>query len=172
MARVYELAEYLQTERVIQAPARRLWPVFLDMNGWYTDYHWDWISGAPYGNVGLQEGQVLKVTPLYGAGLRDPSLFYYQEQLKITPHSEIVVKLTADDPLSMSSEYGAEVRDLVAFYHWHFTDLHDSTLIVIRSFSHIRIDKRPSESNIDDLVAFFHLSWNKCLDNLAALVGG
>ena len=71
---------------------------------------------------GLQEGQVLKATPLYGAALGDPTLFYYQEQLKVTTHSEIVVKLTADNPHSMSAEYGTTVRDLVAFYHWHFTE--------------------------------------------------
>jgi hypothetical protein len=48
-------------------------------------------------------------------------LFYFQEQLNVTTESEIVVKLTASDAKSMSAEYGTAVRDLVAFYHWHFT---------------------------------------------------
>ena len=149
---------------------RAVWPAFLDMNQWYADYHWDWISGPPYDGVGLQEGQVLKATPLYGAGLEDPSLFYFQEQLKVTKESEIVVKLTANDAKSMSAEYGTEVRDLVAFYHWHFTELRGSTTIAIRSYSNIRTAKRPSETIITDLQAAFHRSWNKCLGNLAVLV--
>jgi hypothetical protein len=49
----YELAEYLLIERTIPAPVRHVWPVFLDMNRWYMDYHWDWISGPPYEGVGL-----------------------------------------------------------------------------------------------------------------------
>jgi hypothetical protein len=44
----YELAEYIYTETTIPAPVRAVWPAFLDMNRWYTDYHWDWISGPPY----------------------------------------------------------------------------------------------------------------------------
>jgi hypothetical protein len=103
---------------------------------------------------------------LYGVALNDPALFYYQEQLKVTPHSEIVVKLTADNAKNMSVEYGTEVRDVVAFYHWHFTEVQDSTLIAIRSYCNIRADKRPDEKIITDLVALFHLSWNKCLDKL------
>jgi hypothetical protein len=170
MTHSYELAEYLWIERSIPAPLRKVWPVFLDMNRWYTDYHWDWISGPRYEGVGLQEGQLLKATPLYGVALDDQALFYYQEQLKVTTHSEIVVKLTADNPNRMSAEYGTEVRDLVAFYHWHFTEAQNTTLIAIRSYSNIRTDKRPSETIITDLVALFHRSWNKCLDNLAGLV--
>jgi hypothetical protein len=54
----YELAEYIYTETTILAPVRAVWPAFLDMNRWYTDYHWDWISGPPYDGIGLQEGQV------------------------------------------------------------------------------------------------------------------
>jgi hypothetical protein len=170
MTHSYELAEYLGIERTIPAPLRKVWPVFLDMNRWYTDYHWDWISGPPYEGVGLQDGQLLKATPLYGVALDDQALFYYQEQLKVTSHSEIVVKLTADDPKRMSAEYGTEVRDLVAFYHWHFTEAQNATLIAIRSYSNIRTEKRPSETIITDLVALFHRSWSKCLDNLAGLV--
>jgi hypothetical protein len=81
----YELAEYLSLKRTIGAPVTKVWPVFLDMNRWYTDYHWDWISGPPYQGVGLQEGQVLKATPLYGVGMLDPTLYYLQEQVKVTP---------------------------------------------------------------------------------------
>jgi hypothetical protein len=170
MTQSYELAEYLVIERTIPAPVRDVWPVFLDMNRWYVDYHWDWISGPPYEGVGLQEGQVLKATPLYGVALDDPALFYYQEQLKVTPHSEIVVKLTADNAKNMSAEYGTEVRDVVAFYHWHFTEVEHATLIAIRSYCNIRADRRPDEKIITDLVALFHLSWNKCLDRLQAIV--
>jgi hypothetical protein len=111
MTQSYELAEYLTIERRMPAPVQKVWPVFLDMNRWYEDYHWDWISGPPYEGIGLQEGQVLKATPTYGAALGNPSLFYYQEQLKVRSHSDIVVKLTADNPQSMSAEYGAEVHD-------------------------------------------------------------
>lgn len=166
----HELAEYLYTETTIAAPVRAVWPAFLDMNRWYTDYHWDWISGPPYDGVGLQEGQVLKATPLYGAGLEDPSLFYFQEQLKVTKESEIVVKLTASNAQSMSAEYGTEVRDLVAFYHWHFTEMRGSTTIAIRSYSNIRTDKRPSETLISDLQTAFHRSWSKCLNKLSVLI--
>src|ERR1700692_4111967 len=113
MTNSYELGEYLYTETTIRAPVRTVWPVLLDMSRWYTDYHWDWISGPLYDGVGLQEGQVLKAIPLYGAALEDPSL------------------LTASDAKSMSVEYGTEVRDLVAFYHWHFTEVHGSTTIAI-----------------------------------------
>jgi len=170
MTNSYELGEYLYTETTIRAPVRTVWPVFLDMNRWYTDYHWDWISGPPYDGIGLQEGQVLKAIPMYGAALEDPSLFYFQEQLKVTKDTEIVVKLTASDPKSMSAEYGTEVRDLVAFYHWHFTEVHGSTTIAVRSYSNIRTDKRPSEAIVTDLIALFHRSWNKCLKNLEELV--
>jgi hypothetical protein len=170
MAQSYELAEYLVIERTIAAPVRKVWPVFLDMNRWYVDYHWDWISGPPYEGGGLQEGQVLKATPLYGIALDDRALFYYQEQLKVTPYSEIVVKLTADNAKNMSAEYGTEVRDVVAFYHWHFTEVQHSTLITVRSFCNLRTDKRPAEKIITDLVVLFHLSWNKCLDKLQAIV--
>jgi hypothetical protein len=62
------------------------------------------------------------------------------------------------------------VQDLVAFYHWHFTEAQNSTLIAVRSYSNIRTDKRPCETIIADLEAAFHQSWNKCLDNLEALV--
>jgi hypothetical protein len=166
----YELGEYIYTETTIAAAVRTVWPVFLDMNRWYTDYHWEWISGPRYDGVGLQEGQVLEATPLYGAGLEDASLYYFQEQLKVTKESEIIVKLTASEPKAMSTEYGTEVRDLVAFYHWHFIDARGSTTIAIRSYSNIRTDKRPSEGIITDLQAAFHRSWDKCLKNLAALV--
>lgn len=166
----YELGEYIYTETTISAPVPAVWPVFLDMNRWYTDYHWDWISGPPYDGVGLQEGQVLKATPQYGVGLEDASLWYFQEQLKVTKEAEIVVKLTASEPKSMSAEYGTEVRDLVAFYHWHFTEIRGSTTIAIRSYSNIKTDRRPSEAIIIDLQTAFHRSWNKCLGNLAVLV--
>ena len=172
MTNSYELAEYLSIERTIPAPVRKVWPVFLDMNRWYTDYHWEWISGPPYEGVGLQEGQVLRASPLYGVGLEDSTLYYFQEQLKITIDREIVVKLTAYDPKSLSPEYGTEVRDVVAFYHWQFTGALDSTMIAIRSFSNIRTYKRPSEAVISNLIALFHKSWNKSLDNLDALVWG
>jgi hypothetical protein len=93
---------------------------------------------------------LLKATPLYGAGLEDPSLFYFQEQLNVTTESEIVVKPTASDAKSMSAEYGTAVRDLVAFYHWHFTAMRGSTTIAIRSYS--------------------NRSWSKCLNKLSVLV--
>jgi hypothetical protein len=172
MTNSYELAEYLSIERTIPAPVRRVWPVFLDMNRWYTDYHWEWVSGPPYEEVGLQEGQVLRANPLYGAGLEDSTLYYFQEQLKVTTDREIVVKLTAFDPKSLSAEYGTEVSDVVAFYHWQFIGAPDSTTIAIRSYCNIRTDKRPSEATIAHLTELFHRSWNKCLDNLEALVCG
>jgi hypothetical protein len=170
MTNSYELAEYLSIARTLPAPVRNVWPVFLDMNRWYTDYHWDWISGPAYEGVGLQEGQVLRATPLYGAGLQDSTLYYLQEQLKVTTDTEIVVKLTANNPKSLSAEYGTEVRDVVAFYHWQFLGARDSTTIAIRSYSNIRTDRRPSESVLADLITLFHRSWNKCLNNLEALV--
>jgi hypothetical protein len=172
MMNSYELAEYLSIERTIPAAVRKVWPVFLDMNRWYTDYHWEWISGPPYEGVGLQEGQVLRANPLYGVGLQDSTLYYFQEQLKVTTDREIVVKLTAFDPKSVSAEYCTEVRDIVAFYHWQFIGARDSTTIAIRSYSNIKTDKRPSETVISDLIALFHRSWNKCLDNLEILVCG
>jgi hypothetical protein len=79
----YELGEYIYTETTISAPVAAVWPVFLDMNRW--------------DDVGLQEGQVLKATPQYGVGLEDASLWYFQEQLKLTKEAEIVVKLTASE---------------------------------------------------------------------------
>jgi hypothetical protein len=169
MTNAYELAEYLSIERTIPAPVRKVWPVFLDMNRWYTDYHWDWISGPPYEGVGLQEGQVLRANPLYGVGLQDSTLYYFQEQLKVTTNTEIVVKITANNPKSMSAEYGTEVRDVVAFYHWQFIEARASTTLAIRSYSNIRTEKRPSETVIAQLTALFHGSWNKSLDNLEAL---
>jgi hypothetical protein len=172
MTNSYELAEYLSIARTIPAPVRKVWPVFLDMNRWYTDYHWEWISGPPYEGVGLQEGQVLRANPLYGVGLQDSTLYYLQEQLKLTTDREIVVKLTANNPKSVSTEYGTEVRDVVAFYHWQFLDGSDSTTIAIRSYSNIRTDKRPSETVLADLIAQFHRSWYKSLSNLEALVCG
>lgn len=170
MTNAYELAEYLSIERTLPAPVRKVWPLFLDMNRWYTDYHWDWISGPPYEGTGLQEGQVLRANPLYGVGLQDSTLYYFQEQLKVTTNTEIVVKITAYNPKSMSVEYGTEVRDLVAFYHWQFIDARGSTTIAIRSYSNIRTDQRPSDTVIAELTALFHRSWNKSLDNLEALV--
>ena len=97
--------------------------------------------------------------------MEDPFLFYYQE-LKVTKESEFVVKLTADYPQSMSAEYGTEVRDIVAFYHWHFTEVHGSTTIAIRSYSNLRTDQHPSETMLTELISAFHRSWNKCLENL------
>jgi hypothetical protein len=172
MTRSYELAEYLSLTRSIRAPVHEVWPVFLDMNRWYTDYHWDWISGPAYAGIGLQEGQVLKATPLYGVGLQDPSLFYYQEQIKVTSQLEIVVKLTANDPKSMTADYGTEVRDMVAFYHWDFVDERDSTTVVIRSYSNLRTDKRPDETLLADLIVAFHGSWSRSLATLEGIVCG
>jgi hypothetical protein len=166
----YELAEYLSVKKTIGAPIGRVWPVFLDMNQWYTDYHWDWISGPPYEGVGLQEGQVLKASPLYGVGMQDPTLYYLQEQIKVTTESEIVVKLTANDPGSMTADYGTEVHDMVAFYHWEFIGDGDSTMIIIRSYCNLRTEKRPSETILADLVLAFHRSWNKSLGNLERIV--
>ena len=168
----YELAEYLSLKKAIRAPVGKVWRVFLDMNRWYTDYHWDWISGPPYAGMGIQEGQVLKARPLYGVGLQDPTLFYYQEQVKVTTGIEIVVKLTANDPKSLTADYGTEVRDIVAFYHWDFIGERDSTIISIRSYSNLRADRRPSETVLADLVVAFHRSWNKSLANLEAIVCG
>lgn len=170
MTNTYELAEYLSLRKTIKAPIRKVWPTFLDMNQWYTDYHWDWYSGPPYAGVGLQEGQVLITRPLYGVGLQDPTLFYYQEQVKITAETEIVVKLTANDPRSMTADYGTEVQDMVAFYHWDFIGDGDSTIIVIRSYCNLRTDKRPSETILADLVLAFHRSWNKSLASLEGIV--
>ena len=76
MTKLYDLARYLEIQRRIPAPVRKVWPVFLDMNRWYVDYHWDWVSGPLYEGVGLQEGQILKATPLYGAALNDSTLFF------------------------------------------------------------------------------------------------
>ena len=167
----YELAEYLSVKKTIGAPVGRVWPVFMDMNQWYTDYHWEWISGPPYEGVGLQEGQVLKASPLYGVGMQDPTLYYLQEQIKVTTESEIVVKLTAANPKSMSADYETEVRDVVAFYHWDFLKAGNSTTILIRSYCNLRTDKRPAEAILTDLTTAFHKSWNKSLNNLASIVG-
>lgn len=172
MTTSHELAEYLSLKKAIRAPVAKVWPVFLDMNRWYTDYHWDWISGPSYTGIGLQEGQVLKARPLYGVGLQDPTLFYYQEQVKVAIEKEIVVKLTANDPKSMTADYGTEVRDIVAFYHWDFIGERDSTIISIRSYSNLRADRRPSETVLADLVVAFHRSWNKALGNLEGIVCG
>ena len=166
----YELAEYLSVRKTIGAHVRNVWPVFLDMNRWYTDYHWDWISGPPYQNVGLQEGQVLKASPLYGVGMQDPTLYYLQEQVKVTPETEIVVKITAANPKSLSPDYATEVRDVVAFYHWDFVGAANSTTIIIRSYCNLRTDKRPAETVLADLTAAFHRSWNKSLNKLEAIV--
>jgi hypothetical protein len=165
----YELAEYLATGADIRAPLATVWPLYLDMNRWYTDYHWDWVSGPPYAGIGLQQGQVLKASPLYGAGLGDPTLFYYQQQLQVTPEKEIVVKLTAPNPSAMSAEYGVAVYDLVAFYQWDFSDKQGHTSIAIRSYSNIRMAEEPSAHIISDLTDLFYRSWGKCLNNLAVL---
>ena len=165
----YELAEYLSVKKAIGAPVGKVWPVFLDMNRWYTDYHWDWISGPPYQGVGLQEGQVLKASPLYGVGIQDPTLYYLQEQVKVTAETEIVVKITAANPKSMSSDYATEVRDIVAFYHWDFLDNRGRTRIGIRSYSNIRMTEKPSARIIADLTHLFYRSWGNALNNLALL---
>jgi hypothetical protein len=165
----YELGEYLSTSADIAAPVAAVWPLHLDMNRWYTDYHWDWVSGPPYSGIGLQQGQILKASPLYGAGLDDPTLFYYQEQLRVVKEVEIVVKLTADNPTSMSAEYGSEVYDLVAFYHWDFSETQGQTRIGVRSYSNIRMAAEPGASIISALTNLFYQSWGKCLNNLAAL---
>jgi hypothetical protein len=166
----YELAEYLSVRKTISAPVSKVWSVFLDMNQWYTDYHWDWVSGPPYQGVGLQEGQVLKASPLYGAGLQDPTLFFFQEQVKVTPEAEIVVKITAADPASLSAEYATAVKDIVAFYHWEFIGARDSTTILVRSYCNLRTEKRPAESVLEDLTATFYRIWNKSLDKLETIV--
>jgi hypothetical protein len=166
----YELAEYLSVKRTIGAPVGRVWPVFLDMNRWYTDYHWDWVSGPPYEGVGLQEGQTLKASPLYGVGMQDPTLYFLQEQVKVTPETEIVVKLTAANPKSLSADYATEVRDVVAFYHWDFVGAGNSTTLIIRSYCNLRTAKRPAESVLADLTTLFHRSWNKYLDKLETIV--
>ena len=70
----------------------------------------------------------------------------------------------------MYADFGTEVHDIVAFYHWHFTEVQDSTLIAIRSFSNVRTDKRPAEKIITDIAAAFDHSWSKCFDKLEALV--
>jgi hypothetical protein len=169
MKKPYELTEYLTTGADIDAPLITVWPLYLDMNRWYTDYHWDSVSGPPYAGIGLQEGQILKATPLYGTGLSDPTLFYYQEQLKVTKESEIVVKLTADKPQSMSGDYGVDVHDVVAFYHWDFSDNRGRTRIGIRSYSNIRMTEKPSARVIADLTHLFYRSWGNALNNLALL---
>jgi hypothetical protein len=169
MKKPYELTEYLTTGADIDAPLITVWPLYLDMNRWYTDYHWDSVSGPPYAGIGLQEGQILKATPLYGAGLSDSTLFYYQEQLKVTKEAEIVVKLTAHRPRSMSAEYGAEVYDVVAFYHWDFFDNRGRTRITVRSYSNIRLAEKPSARVVSDLTQLFYRSWDNALNNLARL---
>ena len=117
-----------------------------------------------------KKGQVLKASPLYGVGMQDPTLYYLQEQIKVTTESEIVVKLTAANPKSMSADYETEVRDVVAFYHWDFLKAGNST-ILIRSYCNLRTDKRPAEAILTDLTMAFHKSWNKSLNNLASIVG-
>jgi hypothetical protein len=166
----HELAEYLSLKKVIGAPVHKVWPVFLDMNRWYTDYHWDWVSGPQYADIGLQEGQVLKAIPLYGVGLHEPALFFYQEQVIVTAETEIVVKLTVSEPRFLSADYGTEVRDVVAFYHWDFIGAGDATTLVIRSYSHLRSEQRPSEATLADLVVAFYRSWNTSLANLERIV--
>ena len=172
MSEVYELGEYLETSAEIDAPLAIVWPLYLDMNRWYTDYRWEWVSGPPYAETGLQEGQVLKVIPLYGAALSDPSLWYYQEQLKVTDEAQIVVKLTASHPKSMSADYGVEVYDVVAFYHWEFSELHRRTRVDIRSYCNTRLVERPAADALAKLERMFYESWGKSLDNLAQLAGG
>ncbi len=163
----FELTEYLATHADIAAPAATVWPIFLDMNCWYTDYHWDSLSGPAYGSVGLQEGQILKATPRYGAALADPELFFYQKQLKLVTESEIVVMLTARDPKSVSADYGTEVLDLVAFYHWDFTDVGAGCRIDVRSYSHIQLVEQPDPGTISALERLFFKSWGRCLRQLA-----
>ena len=170
MTTSYELAEYLSLKKTIGAPVGEVWPVFLDMNRWYTDYRWDWISGPPYQGVGLQEGQVLKASPLYGVGMQDPTLYYLQEQVKVTTETEIVVKITAANPVSLSADYATEVRDVVAFYHWDFVESGNSTTILIRSYCNLRTDKRPAETVLAALTTAFHQSWNKSLNTLETIV--
>lgn len=165
----FELTEYLSTHADIAAPVATVWPMFLDMNRWYTDYHWDSLSGPDYGSVGLQEGQVLKATPLYGAGLADPTLFFYQKQLKLVKESEIVVMLTAHDPKAVSADYGTEVLDVVAFYHWDFKGDGERTRIDVRSYSHIQLIAPPDPDAVLALERLFFLSWGKCLGQLAEL---
>jgi hypothetical protein len=96
-------------------------------------------------------------------------LFYYQEHLKVTEESEIVVKLTADNPQAMSGDYGVEVNDVVAFYHWDFLDNRGRTRIGIRSYSNIRMTEKPSARIVADLTHLFYESWGNALNNLARL---
>ena len=124
------------------------------------------IPGGP----DSKKGQVLKASPLYGVGVQDPTLYYLQEQVKVTPETEIVVKLTAANPKSMSSDYATEVRDVVAFYHWDFVAAGKSTTILIRSYCNLRTDKRPAETVLAELTAAFHRSWNKSLNTLETIV--
>ncbi len=165
----FELTEYLATHADIAAPVATVWPMFLDMNRWYTDYHWDSLSGPDYGSVGLQEGQVLKTTPRYGVGLADPTLFFYQKQVKLVKESQIVVMLTAHDPKALSADYGTEVLDLVAFYHWDFKGDGERTRIDIRSYSHIQLIAPPDPDTVLALERGFFGSWGKCLGQLAEL---
>jgi hypothetical protein len=102
--------------------------------------------------------------------MQDPTLYYLQEQVKVTTETEIVVKLTAANPKSMSPDYATEVRDIVAFYHWDFVGAGNSTTILIRSYSNLRTDKRPAEAVLADLTTAFHRSWNKSLNKLETIV--
>ena len=130
MPQSYELAEYPVIERTIPAPVREgVAGPRRDMNSLVRGLSLGWISGPPY------------------------ALFYYQgkgkssRQRPVTPYSEIVVKLTADNAKNMSAEYGTEVRDVVAFYHWHFSEVQDFARIAIRSYCNLRTDQRPAEKN-------------------------
>jgi len=63
------------------------------------------ISGPSYAGIGLQEGQVLKASPCMELACKIPRSFTIRSSVKVTTETEIVVKLTANDPKSMTADY-------------------------------------------------------------------
>jgi L-proline amide hydrolase len=140
-------ASYIKVEYTIGRPISEVWPVFVDIRSWITDYRIEAVEWAL--NDPMKVGAISKVTALHGEAPDNPKMFYAQEVLDVIPGEEIVLWLTAEHPEAF------DVRDLSGFYSWRLTDAGGKTRITIESFD----SDRPLHGPKDHRYGSAYRSW-------------
>ena len=149
-------------KKVFNTPVELLWPAFMKVDDWYSEYKLVLQEGPAYIGKGMQEGQILKVFSVNDSSSVNPRKFYRQHNIVVDKPREVIVSLTLSD----YPDWDLEIHSL--YYHWRFSPVEGGTSVVVDRFAHfgqcVSGSEEDSQKAIDSI---FQLSWSTAFKQLA-----
>ncbi len=161
------------TDVMLPHPVRIVWPVFRDMSRWYSEYHFETVSGPPYqSGTGFLEGQVVRVKSSVGmprspntAAVPEGPEHFLVKTLKVTPEREIVVVLSGN---------AYDWRQIVQFYVWRMAPQAEHTALSIDAYGRVELFQPIAQAEASEyesrLLKNWHRSWSEALQSLKSML--